>query len=217
MKLLLATRNPGKVRELRALLAGLPVEVVTAAQAGVDYTAEETGETFAENAVIKAEALCRASGLAAVADDSGLEVDALGGRPGVRSARFAGEQATDAQNNEKLLALMSSVPDERRGARFVSAVALAVPGRPTRVAEGVCHGFVGRLPRGGGGFGYDPLFVCRDPDQEAADAKANGLTYAEMTDDQKNRISHRARAMRGLREMLEAELRSAAQHSASGY
>ncbi len=206
MKLLLATRNQGKVRELRALLAGLPLEVMSAAEAGVEYTAEETGDTFAENATIKAEALCRAAGLPAVADDSGLEVGALAGRPGVRSARFAGEAATDAENNVKLLALMDTVPDGQRGGRFVSAVALAWPGRPTRVAEGVCQGIIGRAPRGSGGFGYDPLFVCQDPEPEARAAGANGLTYAEMSDDQKNRVSHRARAMRALRDMLETEL-----------
>ena len=206
MRLLLATGNQGKVRELRALLAGLSLELMSAAEAGVAYAAEETGETFAENAVIKAEALCRAAGLPAVADDSGLEVEALGGRPGVRSARFAGEGATDAANNAKLLTLMEAVPNGRRGGRFVSAVALAWPGRSTRVAEGVCHGIVGRAPRGNGGFGYDPLFVCQDPDPEAEAAGANGLTYAEMSDEQKNRISHRARAMRALREMLESDL-----------
>ena len=206
-KVLLATSNPGKVRELRALLSDLKVDVLSPAEAGVDYHAEETGDTFADNAIIKAEALSLASGLPAVADDSGLEVDALGGRPGVRSARFAGEGATDAANNEKLLALMQDVPAERRGGRFVSAVALAVPGKPTRVSEGACQGVVGGHPRGAGGFGYDPLFVCQDPDPEAGWIGANGLTYAEMTDEQKNLISHRARAMRGLRGMLEAELR----------
>jgi XTP/dITP diphosphohydrolase len=194
-KLLVATRNAGKLRELRAMLEGLAVEVVAAAECGLVYEAEETGRTFAENAVIKAEALSRAGGLPAVADDSGLEVDALGGLPGVRSARFG---ADEAASNARLLRMLDGIPDERRTARFVSVVALAVPGRPIVLAEGICRGVIARSPRGNGGFGYDPLFVCRDGDA----GEANGLTFAEMPDELKNRVSHRARAMRRLREII---------------
>jgi XTP/dITP diphosphohydrolase len=184
-RLLLATKNDGKVRELRALLEGTGIEVACLAEFPEILLPEETGETFADNALIKARAAAITSGLWALADDSGLEVDALGGAPGVRSARFSGENATDARNNALLLERLANVPDERRGARFVSAVALCAPDGQCVVREGYCQGVVARAPRGTGGFGYDPLFYV----------PGEGMTYAELPTARKNEISHRARAL----------------------
>jgi XTP/dITP diphosphohydrolase len=184
-RLLLATRNNGKVRELRALLDGTGIEVTCLADFPDIRLPDESGETFAENALIKARAAAAASGLWALADDSGLEVEALGGAPGVRSARFSGEDATDAENNALLLERLADVPDERRGARFVSAVALCAPGGDCVVREGYCGGAVIRAPHGSGGFGYDPLFYM----------PGEGMTYAELPVTRKNEISHRARAL----------------------
>lgn len=191
-RLLLATGNNGKVRELRALLDGTGIEVTYLAEFPEIQLPEETGETFAENALIKARAAAVASGLWALADDSGLEVETLGGAPGVRSARFSGENATDTENNALLLERLADVPEERRGARFVSAVALCAPGGDSPVGEGdcvvregYCGGVVLRAPRGTGGFGYDPLFYV----------PGEGMTYAELPAARKNEISHRARAL----------------------
>lgn len=198
IRLLMATTNQGKVRELEALLAEPRVELVSLRDAApADFEVEETGVTFEENAWIKASAACRATGLPALADDSGLEVDALGGRPGVYSARYAGAGAGDEANNRLLLEELADVPDERRTARFVAALSFAEPtlGEPARVAEarGVIEGRIQRAPRGAGGFGYDPLF---EP------FEFPGRTTAEMTREEKNRISHRARAVEQLRGAL---------------
>ncbi|REJ36627.1 MAG: non-canonical purine NTP pyrophosphatase [Bacillota bacterium] len=191
-KLVVATRNRKKWQELAALLADLPVEVL-----GLDAfpgapEVEETGETFADNARLKAVAAARHTGHWAIADDSGLEVDALGGRPGVYSARFAGPGATDAANNELLLKLLDGVPPEKRRARFRCAIAIASPSGETWVDEGVCEGIITDAPRGDGGFGYDPLFLVPEL----------GKTFAEMGETVKNRISHRARALSLARERL---------------
>lgn len=188
IRVALATRNQGKVRELQALLADLDVAV-----AGLDAfpevgEIEETGATFADNARIKARTVSRATGLIALADDSGIVVDALGGEPGVRSARYSGEQATDAANNGKLLAALAGVPDERRTCRFVSVVAAHAPDGRELTAEGTWEGRVGHAPKGSGGFGYDPLFIDRD----------TGLTAAEMSPEDKNARSHRGKALRTL-------------------
>lgn len=189
-RLLLATRNKGKVRELRALLLGTGIDVTDLTEfPGVSLPAE-TGSTFAENALLKAKAAASGAGMWALADDSGLEVEALGGAPGVRSARYAGEDATDQQNNELLLQRLAGVPEERRGARFVSAVALCGPSGQCMVREGYCSGVVARAPRGSGGFGYDPLFYV----------PAEGMTYAELPAPRKNEISHRARALLAIRQ-----------------
>ncbi len=185
-KLLIATNNPGKAREYRALLADLPVEITFPAQEGLALEVEETGETFAANARLKAVAFAQASGLPALADDSGLEVDALGGAPGVRSARYAGPGATDADRTRKLLAALADVPPGRRTARFRCVVALAWPDGVVQTAEGVCEGEIGFEPRGAHGFGYDPVFLV---------AGYGGRTMAELPPAEKNRISHRARAV----------------------
>lgn len=184
----LATRNAGKIKELNALLAPLGVHV-----AGLDSYPEigdipETGETFLENARIKARAVCQATGRVSLADDSGLCVDALSGAPGVYSARFSGEHATDEANNAKLLAALAHVPERDRTCRFVSVVVAASPDGRELVAEGTWEGRVAFQPAGAGGFGYDPLFL--DPDA--------GKTAAELTAAEKNRRSHRGKALAGL-------------------
>ncbi len=183
-----ATRNRGKLREAAAILGG-SVELIGAEEAGLPEV-EETGETFDENASLKAEAAAAATGLPSLADDSGLCVDALGGQPGVRSARYGGPgieagSAGDAERRRRLLEALREVPDERRTARFVCVVALAAPGVPTRLARGVCEGRIAREERGAGGFGYDPVFVPAGHDR----------TFAELPAETKNRLSHRARAL----------------------
>jgi XTP/dITP diphosphohydrolase len=187
----LATRNPGKAREFRALLSAGGLTVFDLAAAGVPAAEiEETGATFAENARLKALAVSRTIDLPVLADDSGLEVAALGGRPGVHSARYAGAGATDRDRIEKLLAELGPAPD--RSARFVCALALAQGGAVVAEVEGECRGEIARRPQGSGGFGYDPLF--RIPEL--------GRTFAELTAEEKNRWSHRERAVRLLRERL---------------
>lgn len=192
-QVVLATRNQGKIKELQALLAGYDVEVL-----GLDRFPQvgeiaETGDTFEENARIKAQAVSRATGLIALADDSGIVVDALAGAPGVRSARYSGEDATDATNNEKLLQVLDGLPLERRTCRFVSVVVAHAPhGEDERelVAEGTWEGVVGFALKGEGGFGYDPLFI---------DAEL-GRTAAGLTREEKNARSHRGKALRKLLE-----------------
>lgn len=194
-ELVFATRNRGKLAELEALLreAGLPIAVHGLDALGVAGEVEETGATFVENAALKAHAALGATGLPALADDSGLEVDALGGAPGVRSARYAGEPSSDARNNERLLHELRDVPPPRT-ARFRCALVLALPSRePPLVAEGTCEGEIIATPRGSGGFGYDPLFIP---------AEGDGRTMAELSFAEKNRLSHRARAMSRLLALL---------------
>ncbi len=188
-KRVLASQNAGKLRELRALF-GAEYDVSSMGELGVDMEIEETGTTFEENARIKAETLCARTGCAALADDSGLEVDCLGGAPGVYSARYAGKHGDDAANNALLVANVRDFPAPRT-ARFVSAVALARPGRETLIARGDCEGEVLLEERGEGGFGYDPLFYSHDLHK----------TFAEASADEKNAVSHRARALKNLVEM----------------
>jgi XTP/dITP diphosphohydrolase len=194
--LLLASANQGKLRELRAILGGLPVELVGLADAGLGAPpeVEETGATFLENALLKARAYAAWSGLAAVADDSGLEVDALGGAPGVRSARYAGQGAGDQANLDKLLHALAGVPPERRTARFRCAAALADPAAGEWHAEAAWVGRVLDAPRGTGGFGYDPVFLPDGWDR----------TSAEVDQATKDAASHRGKAFRALRPAVEA-------------
>jgi len=204
--LVVATSNRGKLEELRALVAGLAIEVRPASDLlGEAPNIVEDGATFADNAVKKARAVARATMTLTLADDSGLEVDALDGRPGVRSARFAHDRATDAENNAALLAALDAfgdpadVPGADLSARFRCALALVDPftgGGEPRAVEGVCEGAITRTPRGSGGFGYDPLFVVAGTDR----------TMAELDADDKNRVSHRARAFAALRPILERVL-----------
>ncbi|MCK6536262.1 MAG: RdgB/HAM1 family non-canonical purine NTP pyrophosphatase [Polyangiaceae bacterium] len=194
--IVLATSNEGKASELRGLLADLPVQLVTTAEVlGEKLTLPEDGDTFEANAIQKAKAICAATRMIALADDSGLEVDALGGRPGVRSARFAHERATDAENNAALLrALEEAERGHERTARFRCVLALASPWlADVKTSEGRIEGTIARDPRGSGGFGYDPLFLATE---------ADGRAMAELTEGEKNCISHRARAVRALRPVL---------------
>ncbi len=199
-RLVVATANPGKLREFRALLAGLPYEVVAQGDLGVP-SPPETGTTFAANALLKARHAARATGGAALADDSGLEVDALGGAPGVYSARYAGEGASDAANNEKLLAALAGVARGLRGARYRCVLAfVAGPEDPAPLfAEGVWEGEILAAPRGTGGFGYDPLFWLAEREASAA----------ELAPALKNELSHRGQALANLRAQLEARARAA--------
>lgn len=189
MRLVLATANPGKVRELQALLKGAGVEILPQARFGID-TPAETGLTFLENAILKARHAAAKSGLPAVADDSGLEVDALDGRPGVLSARYAGLRASDADNNAKLLVELRGVPDAARTARYRCVVVLmrsATDPAPL-ICEGVWEGRIATSPAGEHGFGYDPLFLVGDL----------ALTAAQLSPELKNSLSHRGQALRQL-------------------
>jgi XTP/dITP diphosphohydrolase len=194
--LVAATGNRGKLAEITALLEGLGIEIKTPADFPGAPDPEETGSTYSENALIKARALRYHTGLPALADDSGLEVDFLGGAPGVISARYAGPEQDAAKNRIKLLGAMSGVPQERRGARFVCVLALAVPGRGEHLFDGECRGVIAAAERGSGGFGYDPVFFVPNL----------GMTMAEMAPAVKNGISHRYRALSKLRAALESGL-----------
>lgn len=182
--LLVATGNPGKVLELAELLRGVSYTLVSLRDLGLPTEIEEPADTFEGNAVIKAEAYARMSGLLTIADDSGLEVDALDGAPGVHSRRFAGEDATDEDRTALVLRRLAGTPWERRTARYRCVLALASPGEPTVTCEGVCSGIIEHGPRGDGGFGYDPVFFLPE----------YGKTVAELSLEEKNRVSHRARA-----------------------
>lgn len=195
-RLVIATHSDHKLRELRELLRLEHAELVSLDDLGVAGDPVEDGETFETNAAIKARFALRATGLPVLADDSGLEVDALDGGPGVRTRRYAGEEATDLDNNAKLLAALGDLPPERRGARYVCVLALALPGdagsrggQPVTFARGTCRGRIAVAPRGTGGFGYDPIF---EPSSEPPGGRTLGL----WTPQEKNAISHRARAAR---------------------
>jgi XTP/dITP diphosphohydrolase len=197
-RVVLATRNEGKVVELRRLLEPFGVELVGLGDVAPYEPGPETAPDFAGNALAKAREAVHHTGLAAVADDSGIEVDALRGMPGVLSARWAGRHGDDVANLELLLGQLADVPDDRRGAQFVCAAAFALPGGREEVVERVVRGTVLRAPRGTGGFGYDPVFVPEGSDR----------TTAEMTPEQKDAISHRGRAMRAIAPLLAAALGS---------
>ncbi len=196
-KMVAGTRNAGKVLEIRQALAELPFEVSGIPDEGL-ADVEETGVTFSENAILKARYYAQHTGEFCLADDSGLEVDALGGAPGVYSARYSGEGATDAANNRKLLLALQDVPPEKRTARFRSVLALAGPDGSLLLADGTCEGVILTEPKGDGGFGYDPLFWM--PDQQK--------TLAEMTVQEKNAISHRGNALKVLKQKLLSQLQA---------
>jgi XTP/dITP diphosphohydrolase len=187
----LATRNEGKARELAGLLAGIAPRIESLREHPGVALPPETGASYRENALLKARAVHVALGLPALGDDSGIEVDALGGAPGIRSARYAGESAGDAENNERLLGALAGRPATERAARFRCVLAL-VSATGETVVEGTCAGRILDAPRGDRGFGYDPLFL---PDSETR-------SFAELPPDVKNRISHRARAAAALRAAL---------------
>jgi XTP/dITP diphosphohydrolase len=203
-RLLVATRSAHKLRELRELLGLDAAELVSLDDLGVEDDPVEDGETFATNAAIKARFGLRATGLPTLADDSGIEVDALGGGPGVRTRRYAGEDASDADNNRKLLAALAGLPPERRRARYVCVLALAFPGSASPrggvapiMTRGTCRGRIATEPRGTGGFGYDPIF---EPVQEPP----GGRTFGLWTPAEKHAVSHRARAARRMAPRLTA-------------
>ena len=186
----LATHNPGKLAEMKRILSGLGVEAVSPAEAGVEVDVEETGTTFAENAMLKARAVCAAAGLPAIADDSGLCVDALNGGPGVYSARYGGEELDDRGRYMLLLECMRG--QTTRAAHFSCAVACAFPNGDTLEAEGRCDGSIAFAPIGEGGFGYDPVFL----------APGKGKTFGQLTAEEKAEISHRGKALAAFAEKL---------------
>ena len=190
MKFVLATHNPGKLREMSAILGELGVEVVSPADVGITVDVEETGTTFAENAMLKAKAICAAAGLPAIADDSGLCVDALNGAPGVYSARYGGEGLDDTGRYRLLLENMRG--QTTRKAHFACAIACAFPNGDELTAQGQCDGAIAFAPMGEGGFGYDPVFLVPE----------KGKTFGQLTAEEKSAISHRGKALRDFSEKL---------------
>ena len=191
-KLLIATNNLGKLHEYRILLKGVPFDLVSLSDAGIKTSVAEVGESFEENARLKARTLAQESQVLTLADDSGLEVDALGGEPGVMSARYAGENATDTDRINYLLARLIDVPEGKRTARFRCVIAIARPDGRTEICSGECPGFITLEPRGEYGFGYDPIFFFMEL----------GKTMAELPVDIKNRVSHRGQAAKKARRLL---------------
>jgi XTP/dITP diphosphohydrolase len=191
-KLLLATNNEGKVREYKSMLRDLPCALVSLAELGIKTEVDEIGGSLEENARLKATAFARESQLLTLADDSGLEVDALGGEPGRLSARYAGEGASDRDRVNYLLSRLKDVPEEKRSARFRCVIAIAQPDGKVELCSGECLGFITTAPRGNFGFGYDPIFYL----------PGLGKTMAELTLEEKNRVSHRGRAAREASKLL---------------
>lgn len=192
MKLVLATNNPHKVREIKALLSDLDIEILTPNDFPNFPELKEEGSTLIDNAISKAKTTCEFTGLLSLADDTGLEVEALNGAPGVRSARFAGDDVDYDENNRNLLSLLEGLPEEKRGAAFRCVVAIASPGGEVTTVEGRAEGFITETLRGKGGFGYDPVFYF----------PPLGKTFAELLPAEKNRVSHRAEALKNARELL---------------
>lgn len=191
MKIIIATHNKHKLREMSRILSPMGYEVVTDTDLGIELTdAEENGETFLDNARIKAESGCKESGLPCIADDSGLCVDALGGAPGVFSARYSGIHGDDEGNNRKLLAELEGVPTEKRTAHFACAICVSFPDGSEVTATGKCEGYIGYEKKGSNGFGYDPLFMVGD------------RSLAEMSAEEKDAISHRGNALKELQKIL---------------
>lgn len=192
-KVILASRNKGKLEEIKAILEKFGMETISRDDAGIPtFEVEETGSTFEENSLLKAQAIMDVAHVITIADDSGLEVDALGGAPGIYSARYAGENCTFEDNNRKLLQALEGVPEEQRGAAFVSVITMLFPNGEKLVARGECRGKILTELRGEEGFGYDPLFM---PEGETR-------SFAEMTSEEKNRISHRAKSLQILEDMI---------------
>lgn len=184
-RLIFATKNKGKARELSAMLKGLELKIETMQEAGIEIDIDETGASFEENALIKAQAVAVASGEAAIADDSGLEVDYIDGAPGIYSARYMGEETPYEVKNKKIIELLKEARGEERRARFICAVALALPDGTSFVERGVFEGYIGFEPKGENGFGYDPIFFVPE----------YGMTSGEMEPGLKNRVSHRAKGV----------------------
>lgn len=193
MKIIFATKNQGKLKEINAIMGGGRYRVISMSDAGIDLDVTEDGQTFEENALIKALAIMKASGQITLADDSGLEIDFLDKQPGVLSARYLGEDTPYDIKNNKILELLADVPDERRIARFVSVIAVAFPDGRHMTTRGIIEGQIAREIRGANGFGYDPIFYVPECN----------LTTAEMPPEQKNKISHRGQALRLMKEKLD--------------
>lgn len=199
-RIVFATGNEGKMREIRMILGDAGLRAVSMREAGIEAEIEENGTTFEENAVIKARAVMERCGEIVMADDSGLEIDYLGGAPGVYSARFMGEDTSYDVKNRALLEKLKGVPEERRGARFVCVVACALPDGRILTSRGVMEGIIGQEIRGGNGFGYDPIFFLPE----------YGMTSAEISPELKNELSHRGKALREMKRRLFAALRGEA-------
>ena len=193
MRIIFATNNQDKMKEIRAIMADFPAEIVSLKEAGIHADVDENGNSFEENAIIKAEAICRLTGCVTIADDSGLEIDALGGEPGIYSARYMGEDTSYRIKNANLIERLTGVPDEKRTARFVCAVAAAFPDALTQTVRGTIEGRIGYEEAGENGFGYDPIFYLPE----------YGCTTAQMAPEDKNKISHRGRALEKIRPVLE--------------
>ena len=191
-EIILATNNKNKVEEMKEKLKKFDIDVISQKEAGFDIDVEETGTTFLENAILKAETIYKLSKKPALADDSGLEVDYLDGAPGVYSHRFAGENASDEDRINKMLNLMKDVPEEKRTARFKSVLCYIDLKGEKHIFEGIAEGKIGYESKGNNGFGYDPIFIYED-----------GRTFAEMTKDEKNKVSHRGRAVQKFIEYIE--------------
>jgi XTP/dITP diphosphohydrolase len=194
MRMLAATNNKHKLEEISAILKELDIEIISLQQAGIDIEVEETGETFTENALIKAREIAKLTDIAVISDDSGLEVFALKGEPGVKSARYSGTEGDlkDKKNNEKLLKNLAHIPFEERGARFCSVIAAVLTDGRNITAEGYVYGKIGYEEKGSHGFGYDPLFIVEGYD----------ITMAELSSEEKNKISHRANALQNFVQQL---------------
>lgn len=195
-KLLLATKNRAKAQEYLLLLEGLPLELTNLAEQGIEVVVSETGKTLEQNATLKAQAYASLSNLLTLADDSGLEVDALGGEPGILSARYAGADASDEDRIERLLKRLEGIPWEKRKARFRCVIAIAAPGGKVELCHGECQGVIALSPKGKNGFGYDPIFYL--PEQ--------GKTMAELSIEEKNEVSHRGEAAMRARQVLELHI-----------
>ena len=196
-RIIIASNNAHKIHEIKAMLKDFPYEVLSLKEAGIAIEIEENGKTFEDNAYIKAKAIADLTGDAALADDSGLEVDALGGKPGVYSARYAGEHGDDKANNNKLLDELNGVPQEKRTARFVCAMVLLTPDGMRIDARGTVEGIIGYEEIGENGFGYDPLF----------DIPQLQKTFAQLTEEEKNSMSHRGNALKELRKKMKETIR----------
>ena len=192
MKLIFATGNENKMREIREILAGRGYEVLSMKEAGIDVDVVEDGKTFAENALIKARAISKIAGELVLADDSGLEIDALGGEPGIYSARYMGHETSYTEKNNNLISRLEGVPDEKRTARFVCAMAAVFPDGREETVVGTMEGRIGYEIAGENGFGYDPIFYLPE----------YGKTSAEISPEEKNAISHRGKALRAIAELL---------------
>lgn len=192
MEIVVATKNKGKIKEIREVLKGIDAEILSLDEIGLEIEIEEDGRTYSENAVKKAAEVAKRSGRISLADDSGLEIDALNGKPGINSSRFAGINADDRERNLKVLEMMKDVPNGKRGARFRCVIAVAEPNGKLYTCEGVCEGEIAESIRGDKGFGYDPIFIVPE----------YGKTFGELGPEVKDKISHRAKALKKAKELI---------------